>query len=120
MNKAELIEAITDRLGDRKTASAAVEAIVETVTTTVSKGEKVVIAGFGVWEKVDRAARTARNPSTGETVKLKKTSVPKFRPGTGFKESVAGVKKAVKAAPGAARAAAGSAPAGASSRASIT
>jgi len=110
VNKAELIEAITDRVGDKKTASAAVEAIVETVTGAVAKGEKVVLAGFGVFEKVDRAARTARNPSTGATVKLKKTSVPKFRPGQGFKDVVSGAKKVAPAARAAAKAVAKAAP----------
>jgi DNA-binding protein HU-beta len=93
VNKAELIEAITERVGDKRTASSAVEAVVDTITRAVSKGEKVAITGFGVFEKVDRAARTARNPATGATVKLKKTSVPKFRAGQGFKDVVSGAKK---------------------------
>lgn len=93
MNKADLIEALTERMGDKKTAAVAVEALVEAVTVAVAKGEKVAIAGFGVFEKVDRAARTARNPATGATVKLKETSVPKFRPGQGFKDIVSGAKK---------------------------
>ena len=100
MNKAELIEAITDRIGDKKTASAAVEAIVDTVTRAVAKGDKVGIAGFGVFEKVERKARIARNPATGATVKLKKTSVPKFRPGQGFKDVVSGAKKVAAATTG--------------------
>ncbi|MCW2670761.1 MAG: histone family protein DNA-binding protein, partial [Frankiales bacterium] len=98
MNKAELIEAIADRIGDKRTASAAVEAVVDAVTTAVAKGEKVAIAGFGVFEKVDRAARIARNPATGAQVKLKATSVPKFRPGQGFKDVVSGAKKLAPAA----------------------
>ena len=93
MNKSELIEVVTQRLGDRKTASTAVEAVVDAITRAVAKGEKVGITGFGVFEKVDRAARTARNPATGAAVKLKKTSVPKFRPGQGFKDIVSGAKK---------------------------
>ena len=93
MNKADLIEAITERVGDKKTANTAVEAVVDAITRAVATGEKVAITGFGVFEKVDRAARTARNPATGATVKLKKTSVPKFRPGQGFKDVVSGAKK---------------------------
>jgi DNA-binding protein HU-beta len=93
VNKAELIEAIAARIGDKRTATAAVEAVVDAVTTAVAKGEKVAIAGFGVFEKVDRAARIARNPATGAQVKLKATSVPKFRPGQGFKDVVSGAKK---------------------------
>jgi DNA-binding protein HU-beta len=100
VNKAELIEALTDRLGDRKAATAALDAVLTEIQNAVTKGEKVSITGFGVFEKRVRAARTARNPRTGEAVKVKKTSVPAFRPGTGFKELVASgrVPKAAKAA----------------------
>ena len=93
MNKSELIEAMTQRLGDRKTATAAVEGVVSVITRAIANGEKVGISGFGVFERVDRAARTARNPATGAAVKLKKTSVPKFRPGQSLKEYVSGAKK---------------------------
>ncbi|MGH3439421.1 MAG: HU family DNA-binding protein [Sciscionella sp.] len=93
MNKAELIEALADRLGDKKTASAAVEGLVDVVVRTVHKGEKVNITGFGVFEKRARAARTARNPRTGATVKVKKTNVPAFRAGSTFKDVVSGAKK---------------------------
>ncbi|MFC0109120.1 HU family DNA-binding protein [Kibdelosporangium aridum] len=98
MNKAQLIEALTERLGDKKTAGAAVDGLVDVIVRTVNKGEKVNITGFGVFEKRARAARTARNPRTGETVKVKKTNVPAFRPGTGFKEVVSGAKKLPKVA----------------------
>ena len=93
VNKSELIEAMTQRLGDRKTATAAVEGVVSVITRAIANGEKVGISGFGVFERVDRAARTARNPATGAAVKLKKTSVPKFRPGQSLKEYVSGAKK---------------------------
>ncbi len=93
MNKSDLIEVVTARLGDRRTASTAVEAVVDAITRAVAKGEKVGISGFGVFEPVDRAARTARNPTTGEAVRLEKTRVPKFRPGQGFKDIVSGAKE---------------------------
>ena len=93
MNKTELIEVVSHKLGDRRAASEAVEAVVDAITRAVAKGEKVGITGFGVFEKVERAARTARNPTTGAAVKLKKTSIPKFRPGQGFKDIVSGAKK---------------------------
>jgi DNA-binding protein HU-beta len=108
VNKAELIDTIAARLGDnKKAASEAVEAVIDTITRTVAKGEKVAITGFGIFEKVERAARIARNPATGASVKVKKTSVPKFRPGTQLKAVVSGATKlaapakaaAVKAAP---------------------
>lgn len=92
MNKAELIEAMSGRLGDRKSAATALDAVLSEIQNAVTKGEKVSIAGFGVFEKRDRAARTARNPRTGESVKVKKTSVPAFRPGQTFKELVAAGK----------------------------
>ena len=89
MNKAELIEALAARLGDRKTATAALDAVLAEVQQAVTKGDRVAITGFGVFEKRVRGARTARNPRTGEAVKVKKTSVPAFRAGAGFKEMVA-------------------------------
>ncbi|BCB82134.1 hypothetical protein GCM10022251_45780 [Phytohabitans flavus] len=89
MNKAELIEALAARLGDKKAATAALDAVLTEVQQAVTKGDKVAITGFGVFEKRVRGARTARNPRTGEAVKVKKTSVPAFRAGAGFKEMVA-------------------------------
>lgn len=101
MNKAELIEALATRLGDKRTAGTALDAVLAEVQSAVAKGEKVSITGFGVFEKRVRAARMARNPRTGAAVRVKKTSVPAFRPGTGFKEMVASgrVPKALKATP---------------------
>jgi DNA-binding protein HU-beta len=92
VNKAELIEALSGRLGDRKSATAALDAVLAEIQNAVTKGDKVSITGFGVFEKRVRAARTARNPRTGESVKVKKTSVPAFRPGVNFKELVAAGK----------------------------
>src|SRR5258706_13411334 len=100
VNKAELIEALSGRLGDRKSAPAALDAVLAEMQNAVTKGDKVSITGFGVFEKRVRAARTARTPRTGESVKVKKTSVPAFRPGASFKELVAAgrVPKVAKAA----------------------
>jgi DNA-binding protein HU-beta len=88
VNKGDLIDAVAERIGDKRAAATAVEAVVDSITRAVVSGERVAISGFGVFEKVERAARTARNPATGAVVKLKKTSVPKFRPGQGFKDVV--------------------------------
>jgi DNA-binding protein HU-beta len=98
-NKAQLIEALSERLGDKKVASQAVDGLVDIIIRTVNKGEKVNITGFGVFEKRARAARTARNPRTGEAVKVKKTNVPAFRAGTTFKDVISGSKKLPKATP---------------------
>jgi DNA-binding protein HU-beta len=105
VNKSELIEAVAGRLGEgRSVATKAVEAVFDEIQRAVSKGERVAVTGFGVFEKRNRAARIARNPATGATVKVKKTSVPAFRAGQGFKDVVTGAKKLAKvAAPAAAR-----------------
>jgi DNA-binding protein HU-beta len=92
VNKAELIDALAARLGDKRAATQALDAVLTEVQNAVTKGDKVAITGFGVFEKKVRAARTARNPRTGEAVKVKKTSVPAFRPGAGFRELVASGK----------------------------
>jgi DNA-binding protein HU-beta len=92
VNKAELIEALSARIGDKRVASRALDAVLSEIQNAVTKGDKVSITGFGVFEKRARAARMARNPRTGEAVKVKKTSVPAFRPGTGFRELVASGK----------------------------
>jgi DNA-binding protein HU-beta len=94
MNKAELIDVLTDKLGsDRRHATAAVENVVDTIVRAVHKGDSVTITGFGVFEQRRRAARVARNPRTGETVKVKPTSVPAFRPGAQFKAVVSGSQR---------------------------
>jgi DNA-binding protein HU-beta len=115
VNKAQLVEALSERLGeDKKRTAATVDALLDTVYRTVQKGEKVALTGFGVFEKRDRAARTARNPATGEKVRVKKTSVPAFRAGQEFKNVVNGSKKLGKVPP-AAKTAAAKAPARAAS-----
>jgi DNA-binding protein HU-beta len=89
VNKAELIDALAVRLGEKKTASVALDAVLAEIQAVVTKGDKVSITGFGVFEKRVRAARMARNPRTGDAVRVKKTAVPAFRAGAGFKEMVA-------------------------------
>ena len=100
MNKAELIDALTAKLNvDRRQATEAVEQIVDTIVRAVHRGDSVTITGFGVFEQRRRAARVARNPRTGETVKVKPTSVPAFRPGAQFKAVVSGAQKLPAAGP---------------------
>ncbi|WP_439680012.1 HU family DNA-binding protein [Embleya sp. MST-111070] len=96
MNKAQLVEAIADKLGGRAAAEEAVDAVLDTIIRSVVAGDRVSVTGFGSFEKVDRAARYARNPQTGERVRVKKTSVPRFRPGQGFKDLTGGTKKLTK------------------------
>ena len=106
MNKAQLVEAIADKVGGRQQAAEAVDAVLDAIVRAVVGGDRVSVTGFGSFEKVDRPARYARNPQTGERVRVKKTSVPRFRAGQGFKDLVSGSKKlprggevAVKKAP---------------------
>jgi DNA-binding protein HU-beta len=97
VNKAELIDAVAAKTAvDKKSTGAVVEAMVDAVLRAVASGERVAITGFGVFEKRARAARTARNPRTGVAIRLKKTSVPAFRPGQGFKDVVSGAKRLTK------------------------
>jgi DNA-binding protein HU-beta len=97
-NKAQFIETLAQRLdGDRKRAAAALDAVIDSIYASVAKGERVALTGFGVFEKRERAARTARNPATGEKVRVKKTSVPAFRAGAEFKAITSGAKKLAKA-----------------------
>jgi DNA-binding protein HU-beta len=105
VNKAQLVEAIADKVGGRQNAADAVDAVLDAIVRAVVGGDRVSVTGFGSFEKVERPARYARNPQTGERVRVKKTSVPRFRAGQGFKDLVSGTKKlpkgdiAVKKAP---------------------
>src|SRR6202035_805904 len=88
--------------GDKKAASEAVNAVREPIQSAVASGDKVAITGFGVFEKSERPARTARNPATGDPIEVAASSVPKFRPGADFKALVndaanGGAKPAEKA-----------------------
>lgn len=94
MNKSDLIDAISDRMGTKRAATEAVNAVLGTIQETVARGDKVAITGFGVFEKQIRPARTARNPATGAAVKVPKTSVPRFRAGAEFKAVVNAKKSA--------------------------
>ena len=108
MNKAQLIDTLSVRLGSKRDATVAVEAVIDTVTRAVASGERVAITGFGVFDKVARPARTGRNPRTGAAVKIKATTVPKFKAGQSFKDVVSGAKKLPKVAAAAARPTGGS------------
>ena len=87
MNKTQLIDALAARYeGNRKQAAHALESVLDTITREVARGEKVAITGFGSFEKSVRNARWVRNPQTGERMKSKKKSVPKFTAGPGAQE----------------------------------
>ena len=100
MNKAQLlatVDKITDDSISAKDIATVTDAVLSTIVRSVAKGESVTITGFGVFEKRQRAARVARNPRTGQPVKVRPTKVPAFRAAEGFK---AEVKKGRPAATG--------------------
>src|ERR1700756_4282243 len=103
MNKRDLIDAISGRPGDKKSATEALNAVLETIQSAVADGDKVAITGFGVFEKSDRPARTARNPATGAEIHVAAQSVPKFRPGAALRPRVKGGGKPAAPAKPAAR-----------------
>ena len=118
VNKSQLIDTLSTRFeGNRKQAAHALEAVLDTITREVAKGEKVAITGFGSFEKRVREARWVRNPQTGARMKAKKTAVPKFSAGQDLKNVVSGAKKLPKVAVGAAAPAAKKATAAARSTA---
>jgi DNA-binding protein HU-beta len=88
MNKRDLIDAISGQLGGKKPATEAVNAVLDAIQSAVANGDKVAITGFGVFEKTERPARTARNPATGAAIQVPKSSVPRFRAGADFKALV--------------------------------
>jgi DNA-binding protein HU-beta len=89
MNKASLVEKVQAVLGGTKAdAERAVEALFEAVVSELKKGGEVSVAGFGIFSVKQRAARTARNPRTGESVKVPAMNVPKFRPAKALKDTV--------------------------------
>jgi DNA-binding protein HU-beta len=91
LNKAELVAAVAKSTGETKrTVAGVLDATINTVEKQVKKGERVTLPGFGTFSRRARAARTARNPRTGEAIKVKATKVPAFKPGAGFKDFVAG------------------------------
>ena len=93
MNKAELVDSVANATGESKRLVADVlDEIVGTVQKQVKKGERVTLPGFGTFERRARAARTARNPQTGDPIKIKATKVPAFKAGASFKSYVSGKK----------------------------
>jgi DNA-binding protein HU-beta len=89
MNKSELIDAIADKGGLSKAdAGRAVDALVKSVTRALKKGDTVSLVGFGTFSVRKRAARTGRNPRTGEAIKIKASKNPAFKAGKALKDAV--------------------------------
>ena len=91
MNKTDLVEAVAGKTGASKnTVAEILGALEDVVVAQVCKGEKVVITGFVSFERVERKARTARNPQTGEAIHVKASRAPKVSVGAAFKKAVKG------------------------------
>ena len=89
MNKVDLIGVVHGKLGGTKVAAEeAVDALFDAIVASLKKGEEVSIAGLGIFSVKQRAARTARNPRTGEMVQVKAMTIPKFRAAKALKEAV--------------------------------
>jgi len=89
MNKAELVEEVSSKVGiTKKDAGKVVDAVTETITNTLKKGEKVTLVDFGTFQLIERKARKGINPQTKKTIQIPAKKVPKFRPGKGLREKV--------------------------------
>ena len=97
MNRKELVDAIQKHTAvARADVDRVLGSLIQHTQVAVKKGERVSLVGFGTFERQDRKARTARNPRSGEPVKVKATKVPRFRAGQGFKDVVSGRSAAPK------------------------
>lgn len=89
MNKAELISSVAEKAGmPKKETEKAVNAVFAAIEEALANGDKVQLVGFGTFEVRDRAARTGRNPQTGEEIQIGATRVPAFRAGKALKAAV--------------------------------
>ena len=89
MNKSELINSVAESAGlTKKDATAAVEAVFETIQTTLGQGDRVQVIGFGTFEVRERAARKGRNPQTGKEIDIAASKVPAFKAGKALKDAV--------------------------------
>ena len=89
MNKSELVAVMAQKTGlTKKDAEKALGAFIETVTETLQGGDKVQLVGFGTFESKDRPARTARNPRTGEEIKIEASKTAAFKVGKALKDSL--------------------------------
>ena len=89
MNKSDLVDAIAESASLSKAdAGRAVDALVDTVTSALKSGQSVSLVGFGTFSVRDRAARTGRNPRTGETIEIAASKNPAFKAGKALKDAV--------------------------------
>jgi DNA-binding protein HU-beta len=99
VNKSELVAAVAAHVGsDQAQARRHVDAVFETIMNSVVDGERVVVTGFGTFDRVTRPARTVRNPRTGQPIQVPSSLAPRFSVGRTFKEHVSGAEPASVAA----------------------
>lgn len=88
MNKVELIAAVSEKSGlKKKDAELAVNSLLDTIEEALKAGDKVQLIGFGTFETRKRAARSGRNPKTGEEITIPESVIPAFKPGNKLKEA---------------------------------
>lgn len=91
MKKVELVAQVAEQAGiTKKAAALAVDSVFDTISAEVAKGEKITLVGFGTFMPRERAARTGRNPKTGETIKIGASKSVGFKAGKGLKDKVNG------------------------------
>lgn len=89
MNKTDLVAAVATKAElSKKDAEAAVKAVVDSITEALVEGEKVALVGFGTFDVKTRAARTGKNPRTGEVIEIPEAKVPSFKAGSALKDAV--------------------------------
>ena len=89
MNKTDLIDAVSDSADLTKAdAARAVDAVIASITSALKKGDSVTVVGFGTFQVRERAARSGRNPKTGETIKIDASKNPAFKAGKALKDAV--------------------------------
>ena len=89
MNKSELVDAIAAQADIPKAAAGrALDAMIDSISSALKEGDQVALVGFGTFMVKERAARTGRNPQTGEPIEIKAAKVPSFKPGKALKDAV--------------------------------
>ena len=89
MTKSEFVDQVAERAGlNKREAGEAVDAVLETIESTLSRGSEVVFSGFGKFSVSQRSAREGRNPATGEKIRIAASRVPKFTHGAGLKKAI--------------------------------
>ena len=89
MTKSEFVDQVADKAGlSKRDAASAVDAVLETIEGTLSRGGEITFSGFGKFSVSNRSAREGRNPATGERIQIAASRVPKFSSGAGLKKAV--------------------------------